>query len=91
MEVALPQDDDGPEFARVTKQLQDANSIPIATANNNPILDTHIYKVEYLDGHKALLAANTIAENIFAQINDEGCCFFFLDSIMHNVLMALKR
>ena len=82
MEVELSQDDDGPEFAWVTKKLQDANDIPIGTANSNPILDTYIYKVEYLDGHKALSVANTITENIFAQINNEVCCFIFLDSII---------
>ena len=83
MEVALPWDDDGPEFAQVTKQLWDANGIPIGTANNNPILDTRIYEVEDIDGHKALLMANMIAENIFAQIDNEGRCFVLLYSIMN--------
>ena len=72
IEVALPRDGDGPEFAKVTKRLRDANGIPIGTANDNPLLDTRIYEVEYLDGHKAALAANTIAENMFAQVDDEG-------------------
>ena len=52
MEIALPRDGDGPEFARVTKRLRDANGLPIGTANDNPILDTRLYEVEYLDGHK---------------------------------------
>ena len=47
IEVALPRDGDGPEFAKVTKRLRDANGIPIGTANDNPLLDTRIYKVEY--------------------------------------------
>ena len=72
MEVAMPRDSEGPEFARVTKRLRDANGIPIGTANDNPLLDTRIYEVEYIDGHKASLAANTIAENMFAQVDDEG-------------------
>ena len=61
MEIALPRDGDGPQFARVTKRLRDANGIPIGTANNNPILDTRLFEVEYLDGYKASLSANTIA------------------------------
>ena len=81
MEVALPRDSEGPEFARVTKRLRDANGIPIGTANDNPLLDTRIYEVEYLDGHKAALAANTIAENLFAQIDAEGNRFLHLDAI----------
>ena len=33
MEVALPQDTEGPDFARFTKRLKDANGLPIGTAN----------------------------------------------------------
>ena len=62
MELALPRDGDGPEFARVTKRLRDANGLPIGTANDNPILDTRLYEVEYLDGHRAFLSAKAIAE-----------------------------
>ena len=38
----------------------------------NPILDTRLYEVEFQDGHKALIAANAIAEYLFAQVDDEG-------------------
>ena len=72
MELALPRDGDGPEFARVTKRLRDNNGIPIGRAHDNPILDSRVYEVEYLDGHKASLTANAIAENIFAQVDEEG-------------------
>ena len=53
MEVGVPRDDDGPTFARVTKRLRDANGLPIGVANDNPILDTRMYEVEYPDGYKA--------------------------------------
>ena len=82
MEVALPRDDTGPEYARVTKRLRDANGIPIGTANDNPMLDTRLYEVEYPDGYKASLTANAIAENLFAQVDDEGNRFVLLDSIV---------
>jgi hypothetical protein len=72
MELAIPRDSDGPKFARVTKRLKDKDGLPIGRANNNPILDTRMYEVEYPDRHKASLAANAIAENMFAQVNDEG-------------------
>eukprot|EP00957_Ditylum_brightwellii_P109273 8334998-Ditylum_brightwellii.AAC.1 len=67
IEIALHQDGDGPEFARVTKRLQDANRNPIGTAHDKLSLDTRSYEVEYLDSHKASLAANTIAGSMFAQ------------------------
>ena len=82
MEVALPCDDDGPTFAKVTKRLRDANGLPIGTAHDNPILDTRVYEVEYLDGHRTALAANAIAANMFAQIDDDGNRFVMLDSII---------
>jgi hypothetical protein len=61
-----------PEYARVPKWLKDANGIPIGKSNNNPILDTRLYKVEYHDGYKAAMSANTVAENLFAQVNGDG-------------------
>ena len=82
MELALPRNSEGPEFARVTKRLRDTNGIPIGTANDNPILDTRIYEIEYLNGHKASLAANAIAENMFSQVNDEGNCHVLFDGIV---------
>ena len=38
-----------PRLTRVTKRLKDANSLQIRLANENPILDTRMYEVEYLD------------------------------------------
>ena len=82
MELALPRDSEGPEYARVTKRLRDANGLPIGTSDNNPILDTRLYEVEYPDGYKTSMAANSIAENLFAQIDQEGNRFVAFDSIM---------
>ena len=73
MELALPQGDSlEPRMARVAKRLKDANRMPIGTADDNPLLDTRMYEVEYLDGECASLSANHIAENLFAQVDDEG-------------------
>ena len=81
MEIALSRDYDGSEFARVTKRLRDANCIPIGTAYDNPILDSCLYEVKYLDGYKASLAANAIASNLFSQIDDKGNRHTLLGSI----------
>ena len=73
MELALPQGDSlQPRMARVTKRLKDANGTPIGTTDDNPLLDMRMYEVEYLDGERASLSANHIAENLFAQVDDEG-------------------
>ena len=38
-------------FGRVTKRLRDADGRPIGTANDNPLLGTREYAVEFRDGH----------------------------------------
>ena len=78
MEVAFTRYGKGPELASVVKRLRDKCEIPIGTANDNPILDSRIYEVEYPDGHRASLAANVITENSFAQVGDEGRCSVLL-------------
>ncbi len=35
-------------------------------------VDTRLYEVEFQDAYRTSLAANAIAENVFAQIDDEG-------------------
>ena len=73
MELVLPQGDSlEPRLARVTKRLKDVNGIPIGTADDNPLLNMRMYELEYLDGEHASLSANHIAENLFAQVDDEG-------------------
>jgi hypothetical protein len=72
MELALERGDDKPTYAKVTKRLKDKDGLPIGTANDNPILDSRMYEAEYQDGYKTALAANVIAENLFAQVDQEG-------------------
>ena len=93
MEVALPRDTEGPDFAHVTKRLKDANGLPIRTSNEIPILDTRVYEVEYVDGHKASLTANAIAQNMFVQVDDEGNRHVLFDEIIdhRHTALALKQ
>ena len=46
------------------------------------MLDTRLYEVEYLDGYKIYLTANTIAENLFAQVDEEGNMHVLFDAII---------
>ena len=66
IEVALPGDTEGPDFASVTKPIKDANGLPIGTANENPRLDTIVYEVEYVDGHKSSLTVNAKGINMYS-------------------------
>jgi hypothetical protein len=38
--------------------------------------------VEYLDGHRAAMSANTIAENMFAQVDQDGHRLILFDEII---------
>lgn len=82
MELALDRGGENPEVAKVVKRLKDKDGRPIGTSHDNPILDTRMYEVEYRDGHRAALAANVIAENMFAQVDEEGRRHMMLDSIV---------
>ena len=74
---------DRQEFVRVEKRLRDTNGRPIGVDNDNPILYSRIYEVEYCDGYVATMAANVITENLFAQVYQEGNIFVLIDSIIN--------
>ena len=84
MELAFDCGDDGPSFAKAAKRIRDAQVLPIGTANDNPILDTRMYEVEYLDGFTTIMPANSIAENMFAQVNEEGNSHVLFDEIVEH-------
>jgi hypothetical protein len=51
------------------------------------LLDSRLYEVEYIDGHVEELTANVIAENLIAQVDEEGRSQMMLESILdHRVL-----
>ena len=64
-EMTLDQEGDRPEFARVKKRPKETNGRPIGVANDNPILDSRMYEVEYRNGYVAEMAANLIDEKLF--------------------------
>ena len=45
-------------------------------------MDTQLYEVEFLDGHKTAMASNAIAENMFAQVDEEGHRHVLMDEII---------
>lgn len=72
--------------ARVKRRTVDAEGIPIGTPSNNPLLDHRQYEVEYLDGETETITANIIAENILAQVDNEGHRQLMLQEIIdHHV------
>ena len=83
MEIALPRGDDGQlQHARVKRRAIDQDGKPIGKAADNPMLDTRKYIVQYLDGTVETLTANTIATNLFAQVDEDGHRQLFIDDIV---------
>ena len=52
--------------------------------NNNPLLDTRSYKVDFSDVRTEVLTANNIAENLLAQVYEEGHRQMLLDEIIYH-------
>ena len=59
----------------------------MGTHHNNILMDTSMYEVEYENGDVQAVAANVIAENLLAQVDDDGKRHHMLDEIVdHRVL-----
>ena len=68
--------------AKVTGRKRDADGNPIGKRHCNPMLDTREYEVEFPDGATDVFTANIIAENLYAQVDDEGNSYSILSEIV---------
>ena len=80
-EVMLPRGDSMAR-GRVIRRKRNADGDLIGKSNTNPILDTREYEVEFANGEVTELAANIIAETMFAQCDDDGNEYVLLDSLV---------
>ena len=67
---------------RMMNRARDNDDNVIGRANKNPILDTRGYIVEFEDGEQAELAANTIAQSMYAQCDPDGNQYVMVDLIV---------
>jgi hypothetical protein len=70
-QVVLSQGDENYR-GTVKRQKQDNDGNPVGVRHSNPILDTREYEVEFPDGSVEVLTANTIAEAMYSQIDNDG-------------------
>ena len=68
--------------AKVVGRSKDGDGNVIGSYDPNPFLNTMIYDVQFPDGEIKEYAANVIAENMYAQVDDEGHQHQLLDSII---------
>jgi hypothetical protein len=73
MELGLPRGQDNElQHAQVKRGAVDVEGKPVGRPSTNPLLDSRQYKVEFMDGETEILTANIIAENLLAQVDEEG-------------------
>ena len=80
-ELTLPQGEKM-QNAKVLRRSVGSDGKTVGTYNDNPILNTVVYDVEFPDGAVRQYAANVIAENMYAQVDSEGHQYTLLDSII---------
>ena len=85
MELGLPRkDDDGLMYAIVKRRKLDDEGKAVGNMNNNPLLDTIAYEVDFADDTIEVLTGNSIADNLLAQVDEEGHRKIILDEIIDN-------
>jgi hypothetical protein len=80
-QVLLPKGDEF-QIGTVVRRRAGKDGNPVGKSDQNPIMDTRVYEVEFADGEVLEYAANIIAENLYSQVDSEGCRFVLLDSIV---------
>ena len=67
---------------RVTARKRDRDGNPVGHANDNPILDTRSYIVDFDNGDQTELTANMIAESLYLQCDPKGNQYVLLEEIV---------
>ena len=82
-EVLLPQGEEM-QKARVRKRRIGLDGNEIGSYDENPMLNSLIYEVQFPDGSVREYGANVIAENIYSQVDEHGYRQQTLDSIVEH-------
>jgi hypothetical protein len=69
---------------RVTARKRDQDGNPVGLANDNPILDTRSYIVNFDDGDQTEFPANMIAESLYSQCDPDGNQYVLLEEIANH-------
>ena len=79
-QVRLPNDDEI-RLGTVQRRARGPDGELRGKSNENPILDTRIYEVEFPDGTTKEYAANVIAENMYSMCDPNGRQYQLLEAI----------
>jgi len=81
MELTMDVGTDDERRGRVIKRSRGLDGGAIGTSHANPLFDTREYDIEFTDGAVEKYTANIIAENMFAQVDDEGNMYQIMEEI----------
>ena len=82
MELIMDVGSNDERRGRVIKRARGQDGEAIGRAHTNPLFDTREYDIEFTDGTIERYAANVIAENMFAQVDEEGNMYSILKEVM---------
>ena len=82
LKVLLPTGDQTREATVISRKRSADGQYLIGRANNNPILDTRVYTVQFPDGSKDEYTANKISESLYASIDDQGNTMSMISGIV---------
>ena len=80
-EVSLPKGENI-QLARVIGLARNEDGSAIGMHDDNPMLNTLVYDVEFPGGTIKEYAANVIAENLYSQVDTDGRSYMLLDAII---------
>ena len=80
-EIHLPQGEEM-RAAKVLRRSRNEDGEIVGTHNENPLMNTLVYDVEFPDGEVREYSANILAENMYAQVDADGHTHTMLDSII---------
>eukprot|EP00536_Pseudo-nitzschia_multiseries_P018492 jgi/Psemu1/55852/gm1.55852_g len=66
----------------VKDRVRDLQNQPIGVRNENPILDTRLYKLQLPDGTIEEYKANIVAESLYSSVDDDEWMFTLLDELI---------
>ena len=68
----------------VKHRKRDTDGTLVGTSNGNPMLDTREYLIELSNGSENTDSANTIAINMYSQVDSEGKSYLLLSEITNH-------
>ena len=93
--VVLPGKDGVEVLCKVKGRKRDSTGSLIGKYNQNPILDTRVFKVEHPDGSVDEYATNVIAESLMSNVDDDGFDLGLVDEIvdhqMNNTAISVSE